>query len=431
MEAVAETPVSVEEAVAPETLAADAEPVEVAANVIEVDAFGRSKGDPLAFTHGGRRYKLLKRNKSRHASYYIKFEFGKRQWFKSLETNSLLAAKARAKSYIEKVRSQKWEDVERLKARQTAATVGQVVGVYRPETEGAVGISGIADRSARNNVWAFGKILKMALNTDKPKEVSLNAVDKLLVVKFQDSMVRLYCERVATDDESQHAAREQALRSSRSIIHQARSLFNAQKEMIAKYEAAGLRIPKCVQEFMECKLQGKLRKREYLPPPDEIVQKAFVEIEKLREPDLPTYLAFWLAVGVGLRRKEILRAQKEHFIIRGGVPWYSGGIGKDGEKIEVPVQARAWAVLKDFVHDKQGKVLGEDATIEYARKINWWMSQQGWKTEKKLHELRAYVGSMIYVQNPVAAMKFLRHKSIRITEEFYARYGKVRTPDVL
>jgi len=55
----------------------------------------------------------------------------------------------------------------------------------------------------------------------------------------------------------------------------------------------------------------------------------------------------------------------------------------------------------------------------------------GWKTEKKLHELRAYVGSLIYLKDPVAAMKFMRHASIRITEQSYARYGKVKTPDVL
>jgi integrase len=184
---------------------------------------------------------------------------------------------------------------------------------------------------------------------------------------------------------------------------------------------------------MTCKLRGKVRHREFLPPADKIIKKTFQKIEGLLETDPKTYIAFWLACGCGLRRKEIFRARWDYFIKRDGNPWFSGSVGKNGQVIEVPVQAKAWAKLRPFHKAAKGKgrCLGEDATMEFVRDINRWMYQMGWRTEKKIHELRAYIGSLIYLKDPVAAMKFMRHHSIKVTEQFYARYGKVRTPDVL
>ncbi len=86
--------------------------------------------------------------------------------------------------------------------------------------------------------------------------------------------------------------------------------------------------------------------------------------------------------------------------MRDGRPWFSGSIGKDGLKIEVPMQERAWNALRGFKEDS-GPVLGAGATLEYARRVGTWMKLQGWGTEKKLHELWAYVGSKIYMQDPV------------------------------
>lgn len=418
-------------------------PIEAVSNIIalanpaQIEVAPASPGasedkanDPNYFKFEGRWYQLYKRTEGRDASYFCRFNFDGKTHKQSTGTNQREVAIARAKQWIGKVRAGKWQDVEKLKLRQTAATVRKVVELYRPET--GTGIAGISELAARNNVWALGKILKTGLGVKEPLDVSLNSVNKALVAAFQDAMVKLYAERTAKDAEAQRSAREQALRSSRSIVHQARSLFNQRTELPRKYEAAGLKIPSCVSEFMKCKLLGRDIKREYLPPADEIVQKAFVEIEKLKESDPQSYRAFWLATGAGLRRGEILRARWEHFITRDGAIWYSGGIGKDGQVIEVPVQDRAWAALSPFRPvDGQGPVMGEGASIEYARRINWWMKQQGWNTEKKLHELRAYIGSRIYLKNPVAAMKFLRHKTIKMTEQFYARYGTVQTPQVL
>jgi hypothetical protein len=60
------------------------------------------------------------------------------------------------------------------------------------------------------------------------------------------------------------------------------------------------------------------------------------------------------------------------------------------------------------------------------------MRDQGWRTQKTLHELRAYVGSLIYKKDHEAARLFMRHKSIHVTEKFYCRsFGMAKHIDVL
>jgi integrase len=132
------------------------------------------------------------------------------------------------------------------------------------------------------------------------------------------------------------------------------------------------------------------------------------------------------AEPVSCSNGRIQRLRWEHLIERDGAVWVSGGIGKDGEKIEVPMQSRAVTAIASLRQVK-GFVIKERG-LEWAKRINWWMKGLGWQTEKKLHELRAYVGSMIYQVSPVQAMRFMRHKSIRVTEQFYCRYGKNQKP---
>jgi integrase len=92
----------------------------------------------------------------------------------------------------------------------------------------------------------------------------------------------------------------------------------------------------------------------------------------------------------------------------------------------VPVQEKAVTALS-AVRKKDGRCLS-DTSLEWARRLNGWMRGLGWNTQKKMHELRAYVGSLIYRKDPMAAMKFLRHKTIRQTEQAYVRYGSSAEP---
>jgi integrase len=367
---------------------------------------------------------LFKRTRTRDGNYFVKFEHDKRQYFKGLDTNIAAVAKIRAKSFIDAVREGKWQDMEKLKSRRTCATIVEVEPLYRK-------FALISPNTIENNLWATGKLLKTGLGISDWKGVSLNELTPMLVVRFQNAMVNDYCAEAEKEEEQQRQARELALRSSKSIVNQARSLFNKDKALIEQYTQAGLEIPDSVQGFMTCKVLGRITKGEYLAPSDAVVEKAFKDIKKFKKIDANVYVAFWLAAGAGLRRREIQRCRWEFWIERDGLVWISGGLGKDGKRIEVPMQQRAVKALKPL-RKAEGRVMGDEVGVEFAKRLNFWMKQQGWNTEKKMHELRAYVGSRIYKSNPQAAMKFMRHKSIRITEQFYVRYGPgTSVPDVL
>lgn len=380
-----------------------------------------------SFEHKGRSYSLFKREDSESAPYYVRVQRFKKRHKHCLETNNQKVAKSNARIYIDTLIAGKYDEVERLKVRHHTSKLSEIIVVYAR-------IHGIGERVAKNNILAIKKILEVVHGQPPdPAQVSLNDIDDSLALSYQDKSIAAYCARAPKDDEgAQREARERALRSSRSTICQARGLFVRKRDhdLIKRYEDAGLNIPPSVERFMKLKLRGKMSKAHYSAPADKVVEKAFVDIEELRDSDSNVYKAFWSAVGAGLRKQEIGRLTWEMMIERDGFTWIKGGIGKDGKTIEVPMQARAVEALASFRKDAGGKgpvIVGEKID-QVAKRLNWWMKFKGWQTEKKMHELRAYVGSLIYRKNPQAAMSFLRHKSIRTTEEFYIRYGPASKP---
>lgn len=290
----------------------------------------------------------------------------------------------------------------------------------------------VASQTTRNNIGCMRQIIQTVFGekTDVGR-FSLNDLSWSIVARFQQAMVARYQKAAPPDDAAQREARDRALRTSRSMVAQARSLFNRLKDLPKQYEAMGITIPSGVNDFMTCRLHGRMAKREYLSPPDSVVRAAFNAIEDVKLLDPNAYVAFWFAVGAGLRRKEIQQLCWEHLVERDGHLRVSGPIGKNGEKVEVPMQSRAVAAIEQF-RQPVGRVMGREMGLEWAKRVNLWMRQAGWRSEKRMHELRACVGSLLYQANPLYAMKFMRLSSIRITEQFYVCYGKPLQPvDVL
>src|SRR5207244_702074 len=190
----------------------------------------------------------------------VVFWFNNKQYWHSTRTNFIPVAKKRATAYIATIKAGKWEAAAAMKSKGPTpakiTTFGEIAAVYHPE-DGTPGIAGTTEDTARNNGWAMGKILKTVLGVKDPKAVPLTKFDKMLAVKFQDEMAREYCERSDKDEEIQRFARDRALNSSKSIILQARSIFNPRSELPAKYAERGLPVPPCVQELMAAKLRGK------------------------------------------------------------------------------------------------------------------------------------------------------------------------------
>lgn len=277
-------------------------------------------------------------------------------------------------------------------------------------------------RTAKNNALSLLKILEVVKGERRPAElIPLEEVTSSLILKYQAAICSKYCQGVAPD--FQREAVERALRSTRSTVNQARCLFSRKGDvdMLDVYKANDLELPPGVHAFCGCKVRGKSTKTEYSAPSDDVVQRS-IEAIQLMEKDRNVYIGFWLAIGACLRKSEIRRCRWEHLKLVDDKPRIIGGVGKDGLFIDVPLQTRAYESIRPLAKNEGWMI--EERGDRWARRLSLWMRDQGWHTQKTLHELRAYTGSQIYSKvSPVAAMRVLRHKSIAITEKSYVRYG--------
>ncbi len=73
-------------------------------------------------------------------------------------------------------------------------------------------------------------------------------------------------------------------------------------------------------------------------PPDSIISSTFQKVQVLQDDDRNLFLAFFLAVGAGLRKNEIARARWEWITEVDGQLWcQTDELGKDGQPISVPI----------------------------------------------------------------------------------------------
>jgi len=148
------------------------------------------------------------------------------------------------------------------------------------------------------------------------------------------------------------------------------------------------------------------------------------------------YKMFICAIGAGLRREEIGRVDHDHFIEEKDGLYIEGGIGKGGKPISVRFQEHWAAKMRPLIQPGCGLFIdGVDSdAYRYSRTVTYlqeWIVETAkplkWTADKFLHELRAYTGSKIYKEDPMAACEFMRHGDVRVTKKFYFRYGR-RTP---
>jgi len=150
--------------------------------------------------------------------YYIRFEppsnCGKRirVVHRSLRTNVIAAAKARAKLIIEPILNGQWETAEKLKSRSGYATIGQLLDRYK---------AGAGDRAntVRNNSSALRLIVR-TVNGGDPDSQSSSVLTADLIRRFEG--IRM---AGAKTEPERHRARA----SIRSYVVQARSVVAPRK----------------------------------------------------------------------------------------------------------------------------------------------------------------------------------------------------------
>lgn len=356
----------------------------------------------------------------------------------SLDTEDLELAKARRNAHEASALRKDWAKIQGPQA--PVGTLERVFAEYEK-------VGGITKRAVGGNQSMLMQVVRDGLGQPglEASEVKLSVLTKKLVRDFQDARRARYEAAAGADEKERRMARDRADRTSKSTYNQARSIFCHKRALIDRYRDAGIVVPDCVQEFCEAGAVGKMSSKVYFPASDAILTETFSRVDELRDSEVPVleaaWVMFWCALATGCRRNEIADMRCSDLVELDGRLWVGAGLGKDGRQIRIPVIA--WPVDPAGTARTPESVVRE--TLERRRAadgpaafllegeryyrydtvgdaLNEWMGILGWQDEKKLHALRAYIASKLYARNPRLAQLYLRHKSIKTTEDFYGHF---------
>lgn len=344
--------------------------------------------------------------------YYIRFEppsnFGKRvrTVHRSLRTNVVAAAKARAKLIIEPILNGQWETAEKLKSKSGYATVGDIIERYQSH-------AGDRPPTIRNNIGALRMLVRTVHGGD-PDLHSSSILTGELIRQF---------ERIRMVDAKTEPARRRARASIRSYVVQARSLVAPRKMRF--YETINLPdFSNFRNEKVEMPKRSKPRALD-----TSVIAAINAAAAKLASTDPAVYVAFLMFSRLGLRNVEIRNA-RWNWIENGRI-----GIIERPEENFYPKGSEGWVpiapdVLKELMKFRNLStndyiVPGATATdrkIAVDRRHSKWVGQWIKDRSKTSYELRRYAGSLVYnsTRDILKVRDFLRHASVETTQQWYA-----------
>jgi integrase len=344
--------------------------------------------------------------------YYIRFEPPSNQRrrvrvvHRSLRTNVLAAAKARAKLIIEPILNGQWETAEKLKSRSGHATIGELLEQYQ---------AGASDRAntVRNNSSALRLIVRTVHGAD-PDGQSSSVLTGELIRQFE----RIRMAAAKTEPE-----RHRARASIRSYVVQARSVVAPRKMRF--YEE--LNLPD-LNGFRDERVEMPRRTKPRALNTG-VIAAVNAAAPKLTTSDPAVYVAFLLFSRLGLRNVEIRNA-RWNWIENGRI-----GIIQRPEENFYPKGSEGWVpiapdVLKELMRFRHlstdGYIVpGRTATERKEavdRRHSAWIGQWIKDRSKTSYELRRYAGSLVYnaTRDILKVRDFLRHASVETTQQWYA-----------
>lgn len=344
--------------------------------------------------------------------YYIRFEPPSNQRtrirvvHRSLRTNVISTAKARAKLIIEPILNGQWETAEKLKSRSGYSTIGELLERYH---------AGAGDRpnTVRNNSSALRLIVR-TVHAGDPDSQSSSVLTAELIRQFE--RIRM---AAAKSEPDRHRTRA----SIRSYVVQARSVVAPRK--IRFYE--DLNLPD-LSSFRNEKVEMPKRTKPRALGVG-VISAINAAAQNLAAFDPAVYVAFLLFSRLGLRNVEIRNA-RWHWIQNGRI-----GIIDRPEENFYPKGSEGWVpiapdVLKELMRFRDlstddyivpGRTATERKEAVDRRHSNWvgqWIKDRS----KTSYELRRYAGSLVYnaTRDILKVRDFLRHASLETTQQWYA-----------
>ncbi len=394
-----------------------------------------SKGDSRYWMVAGR---LKKSNGSPHYSVQIQFK-GKRMGFTTRTANKDAAAKIAASIYTDLLKFGADATLGKHRPQQpikeaNTATIGEWINSAKEVT--------VVNASTFNcYACSLRLIASQILRLKKTKRrfgpkkggssVYRRAIDAATLEILTPTAIQQW--RKAYVRKAKNPAEQGSrMTSCNSTIRMARSLFAAK---VIRYLPT-LRLPKPLP-FEGVELYPR-QSSKYFSRIDakELLRKAEQE---LRSTDSPAFLAMLLALGAGIRRKEIdslcwHQVDFERELIRIEAT-DKAQLKTADSRGEVFIDSTLAAVLKEFhagadsefVVECVGKEGGVTTWGQRYRagavfdRVNAWLRANGVKAQKPLHELRKELGALMTSEHGIyAASRLLRHSDVSTTARHYS-----------
>ena len=374
-------------------------------------------------------FKRVQRGVESEAYSYKFYHQGQQILRKTPFTIKAEAEKAEAE-HRKLLESGKFEQAATIRSRKAKAdtTLAQIINTYTLSPVDA------NETTRKANVNNFKNVVRHVHGKDADFErLPASLINAELAASWFNQASR---EVLAEDSQTEQGS---IRRSANSIMQQAKSLFVPRA--LEAYAEADLELPNVAEFLAKCKTRKftKAIKTDYHAPKEEIIQQTLKDWQALQNRDL--FLVIGHALAFGLRKGEITQVRWNWHTTRDTVPCLDAtGDMKNGLGF---LQVRAldpfYSLMMTTIKERkwEGKpadfiVNGTDTyrTEALFRNVSAWMRARGWETQKTVHEFRAYSGSQVAMRYGIyECSSWLRHSSVKVTEQAYTRFVKLFRPD--
>jgi len=364
------------------------------------------------FVHRGRKFTLFRLKPG--GDYFIKIQKNGVRKQRSLKSPFLVEARKTAKSLVDQVLL---GDSDWSPPAPPTTNLHKIFQKYRA----VASKHGLAERTVEQNISEFRKVIGRQSNLKTYKLTELTG--KTIRDFFDREMQKI--------NVSNEVVRQQKLRSIRSTLRQARSIFKT--DWVKRYEDAGFTIPN-LTEFIKEKV-AKPQDTAHTQVEDGVFESIEAAAKQLKQTDPELYICHLLAKST-LRRGEIQRAEWKWVIQLNGQPTFRLNANQKGKRpTDIPIDVEIYSELVDW--QNQGKDLQyilpangwyKERCGYTCKEYDKWLRECGLSTGHTFHEVRARsLHNIRESYGMEVAQRIGRHTDPITTERHYTGFKKYPT----
>jgi len=354
-------------------------------------------------------------------AYYFEFTFRGSRYLRCTECTDAAEAqkiaKAKYAAITKAVITGETAALDPTKLRQAVAgTIADLIAAYKDSP---------SDANTKTRKRNANELKRFVPETGSISQLTATVVRTFFADANKDAMAQ-----------ADQIAAASTRRTANSIWRKTKSMFTP--KCVEHYKARNLYHP-VLDEFVKAgdsaKFTGRtVPKIAYNPPSDDIVQKTLTAWEALADVDRNLYLAIGHELAFGLRAGEICQVTwgwhqnrngfnvlESRAAVKSGTGWLQvKALDPFFTQMNTQINLRGWrGEPYEFI------ITGNQPyrTQGLFRAVTAWLRKLGWETQKTNHALRAYSGGQVAMKYGIYdAQQFLRHSSVKVTEQSYAYF---------